>query len=266
MNISGGRCALVGVMISCSTLSIEAGYKTRWSCSNSFYLWFPECHVILLQVTCQHSCHHDFIWTKTHGLRCLCGKMVCWSAVVISCFPLWFPNWYFGAWLDPGSAGVRKVFLWVVKWVMASRQWRGGVQHDLGDYDEEESSVGTSGHDTANSEHRMKGSIGPPPGHNGDRSPGAGVNKLPAKSCLHSTNLDPLARGPWMLQALTGKAFESVKHLIEDDSWCNDPDNRMQLLKLFSKPDYFGKNPLANPIGSMGLSYLPPFTVKLNLL
>lgn len=42
MNISGGRCALVGVIISCSTLSIEAGYKTRWSFSNSVFVIFQN--------------------------------------------------------------------------------------------------------------------------------------------------------------------------------------------------------------------------------
>ena len=136
---------------------------------------------------------------------------------------------------------------------MTSRQWRGGVQHDLGDYDgEEESSIGTSGQDTANSDHRMKGSVGPPPGYSGDRSPGAFEEyKLRAKLWLHSTNLDPLARGPRMLQALTGKAFESVKHLIEDDSWCNDRDNGMQLLKLLSKPEYYGKEELESMWNAM---------------
>ena len=68
--------------------------------------------------------------------------------------------------------------------------------------------------------------------------------RLRAKLWLHTTNLDPIARGPRMLQALTGKAFEAAKHLIEDDNWCGSPDNGMELIRYLSRPECFGKEEL----------------------
>ncbi|CAK9008396.1 unnamed protein product [Durusdinium trenchii] len=47
-----------------------------------------------------------------------------------------------------------------------------------------------------------------------------------------------------MLQALTGKAFEAAKHLIEDDNWCGSPDNGMELIRYLSRPECFGKEEL----------------------
>lgn len=101
------------------------------------------------------------------------------------------------------------------------RKWRPG-EYDGGYDDEEADSVGDSSN-TNSSISRTRGSVGPPPTYSGDRSPGVFEEyKLRAKLWLHTTNLDPLARGPRMLQALSGRAFESVKHLVEDDEWCNN--------------------------------------------
>lgn len=44
-----------------------------------------------------------------------------------------------------------------------------------------------------------------------------------------------------MLQQLTGKAFDTMKFMAEDDSWFNDRDNGQKLLDEMSKPDRFGK-------------------------
>ena len=130
---------------------------------------------------------------------------------------------------------------------MATRQWRGQAGEYAGSYEEDEdedSSMGMS-NTTGSADSRGKGSVGPPPGYSGDRSPGVFEEyKLRAKLWLHSTNLDPVARGPRMLQALTGKAFEAVKHLIEDDDWCSNKNNGIELLKLLAKPEYFGKEEL----------------------
>ena len=135
------------------------------------------------------------------------------------------------------------------------RGWRPAGERDLPD-DEETSSYthtqsrGDSG--IGSDEGRFKGSVGPPPSYDGDR--GAGVfeeYKLRAKLWLHSTNIDHVARGPRMLQALSGKAFEATKHLIEDDDWCNSRDNGAQLLKLLATPEYFGKEEIESLWNSM---------------
>lgn len=61
---------------------------------------------------------------------------------------------------------------------------------------------------------------------------------------MFTTNIDSRARGPRLLQALSGKAFESVKHLIDDQDWLHAQDNGDQLLELLSKPEYYGKEAL----------------------
>ena len=47
-----------------------------------------------------------------------------------------------------------------------------------------------------------------------------------------------------MMQALTGRAFDSVRHLIDDSDWLDATDNGEQLLELLSKPEYYGKEEL----------------------
>eukprot|EP00435_Cladocopium_sp_Y103_P069743 s367_g33.t2 len=90
-----------------------------------------------------------------------------------------------------------------------------------------------------------KGSIGPPPSYDGSREPGVFDEfRIRAKLWLFTTNIECRARGPRLLQALSGKAFESVKHLIDDQSWLDAQDNGDQLLELLSKPEYYGKEEL----------------------
>ena len=137
------------------------------------------------------------------------------------------------------------------------RGWRpAGERGDFPDDEEVSSYTQTqSRSDSAgvgSDEGRFKGSVGPPPSYDGDR--GAGIfeeYKLRAKLWLHSTNIDHVARGPRMLQALSGKAFEATKHLIEDDDWCNSRDNGTQLLKLLATPEYFGKEEIESLWNSM---------------
>eukprot|EP00435_Cladocopium_sp_Y103_P073835 s52_g45.t1 len=130
-----------------------------------------------------------------------------------------------------------------------NRQWR-GAQRDEEDEeeDDERSSQPMSGNRSMSSQSNTeskKGSIGPPPSYDGSREPGAFEEfRIRAKLWLFTTNIECRARGPRLLQALTGKAFESVKHLIDDQTWLDAQDNGDQLLELLSKPEYYGKEEL----------------------
>ena len=53
------------------------------------------------------------------------------------------------------------------------------------------------------------------------------------------------------MQALSGHAFESVHHLIDDGSWLEPEDNGEQLLELLPKPEYYGKEELYSLYQSM---------------
>ena len=59
------------------------------------------------------------------------------------------------------------------------------------------------------------------------------------------------ARGPRLMQALSGRAFESVRHLIDDSDWLEAVDNGEQLLDLLAKPEYYGKEELESLYQSM---------------
>lgn len=52
------------------------------------------------------------------------------------------------------------------------------------------------------------------------------------------------AKGPRLMQALSGRAFESVRHLIDDEKWLDSVDNGEQLVELLAKPEYHGKEKL----------------------
>ena len=63
----------------------------------------------------------------------------------------------------------------------------------------------------SNSESK-KGSIGPPPSYDGSRQPGVFEEfRIRAKLWLFTTNIECRARGPRLLQALSGKAFEECQ-------------------------------------------------------
>ena len=46
------------------------------------------------------------------------------------------------------------------------------------------------------------------------------------------------------MQALSGPAFESVRHLIGNSDWLDATDNGERLIELLSQPEYYGKEEL----------------------
>ena len=127
-----------------------------------------------------------------------------------------------------------------------SRQWQ-GTRNEEENEEEDESSFSSSADRGTNrsSGDFKKGSIGPPPTYDGSREVGIFEEyRVRAKLWLFSTNIEARARGPRMMQALTGRAFDSVRHLIDDSDWLDATDNGEQLLELLSKPEYYGKEEL----------------------
>ena len=129
-----------------------------------------------------------------------------------------------------------------------NRQWIGGRRDEEEDEDEQSSqpmSGNRSSMSAQSNNESKKGSIGPPPSYDGSREPGVFDEfRIRARLWLFTTNIESRARGPRLLQALSGKAFESVKHLIDDTDWLDAQDNGDQLLELLSKPEYYGKEEL----------------------
>eukprot|EP00435_Cladocopium_sp_Y103_P035426 s3103_g9.t1 len=135
-----------------------------------------------------------------------------------------------------------------------SRQWRGQRNDDDEDEEEGESNVSSSADRTSRSatNESKKGSIGPPPSYDGNRAAGVFEEyRIRAKLWLFSTNVESRARGPRLMQALSGRAFESVRHLIDDSDWLEATDNGEQLVELLSKPEYYGKEELESLYQSM---------------
>lgn len=90
-----------------------------------------------------------------------------------------------------------------------------------------------------------RSSVGPPPTYDGSRLPGAWEDfRLRARLWLKTTTIAPSSRGPRMLQQLSGRAFDTMKHMAEDDEWLESPDNGRLLLEEMGKPDRFGKEEL----------------------
>lgn len=143
----------------------------------------------------------------------------------------------------------------------SARQWHGRRRQDEEDDDEssnsnqDSSSASREQNSSMTGYESRKGSsagVGPPPTYNGNR--GAGIfeeYRVRAKLWLHTTPLDSRARGPRLLQALTDKAFESCRHLIDDQDWLDSPDNGTKLLELLNQPEYFGKEELESLYHSM---------------
>jgi hypothetical protein len=141
---------------------------------------------------------------------------------------------------------------WFRNQVAMSRQWQGRRQGEE-DEEEEESSFSSSADRTSRTSGDFrKGAIGPPPSYDGSREPGAFEEfRIRAKLWLYSTNIESRARGPRLMQALSGRAFESVRHLIDDSDWLEAVDNGEQLLDLLAKPEYYGKEELESLYQSM---------------
>lgn len=136
-----------------------------------------------------------------------------------------------------------------------SRQWQGQGHRRSDDDDDEETPSYQSGTSRGVSSGRgndKKGSIGPPPSYDGSREPGIFEEyRVRAKLWLFSTNIESRARGPRLMQQLTGRAFDSVRHLIDDSDWLDAEDNGEQLLDLLAKPEYYGKEELESLYSSM---------------
>ena len=128
-----------------------------------------------------------------------------------------------------------------------NRQWQGRNRpNDEEDEDEEDSSYQSGGRSSVTTERdNRKGSTGPPPTYDGSREPGVFEEfRVRSRLWLVTTNLEPRARGPRLMQALSGKAFESVRHLIDDQEWLDSPNNGDKLIELLARPEYYGKEEL----------------------
>lgn len=137
---------------------------------------------------------------------------------------------------------------------MASRQWQGSRASQREEEESETSETNSAGvaSSSANTGHR-KGSGGPPPSYNGSREAGVFEEyKLRARLWLVTTNLEGRARGPRLMQALTERAFESVKHLVDDAAWMSSPTNGDELLDLLAKPEYYGREEIEALYLAMG--------------
>eukprot|EP00435_Cladocopium_sp_Y103_P056796 s1568_g19.t1 len=128
------------------------------------------------------------------------------------------------------------------------RQWRTSNRDD--DDEDEESYEDSSQRETSERpsgtgvtrQVNDRSSVGPPPTYDGDRKPGAWEDyKLRAKLWLRTTTIAETSRGPRMLQQLSGKAFDTMKYMCDDDDWFNNPQNGQLLLEEMGRPDRFGK-------------------------
>lgn len=127
------------------------------------------------------------------------------------------------------------------------RSWQGRrtAAFDEEEYDESSSMEASDSRERSSNstvgDHR-KGSVGPPPSYDGSKEIGVFEEyRIRAKLWLATTNLEGKSRGPRLMQALQGKAFESVKHLIDDSSWMDSSSNGEKLLEILSLPQYYGR-------------------------
>ena len=97
---------------------------------------------------------------------------------------------------------------------------------------------GTSSSGTA----RKSGTNAPPPTFDGSKEPGVFDDyKIKAKLWLKTSNLDDNMKGARLLQGLSGRAFDQMKYLAEDESWLDSEDGGQQLILLMNSDKHFGK-------------------------
>ena len=65
---------------------------------------------------------------------------------------------------------------------------------------------------------------------------------IKAKLWLATTKAKPKSRGPLLLKALGGSAFENFKFLAKDGSWLNNPKGAEFLLDEMNRPEYYGED------------------------
>ena len=82
----------------------------------------------------------------------------------------------------------------------------------------------------------------PPPSYDGSREAGAFDDyKIKAKLWLKTSNLNDNMKGARLLQGLTGRAFEQMESLTEDETWLDSEDGGQQLIALMSSEWLFGR-------------------------
>ena len=82
----------------------------------------------------------------------------------------------------------------------------------------------------------------PPPSYDGSLEAGAFDDyKIKAKLWLKRSSLNDDLKGARLLQGLTGRAFEKMKHLAEDETWMDAENGGQQLIALMSSNWIFGK-------------------------
>ena len=81
-----------------------------------------------------------------------------------------------------------------------------------------------------------------PPSYDGSREAGAFDDyKIKAKLWLKTSNLNDNMKGVRLLQGLTGRAFEQMESLTEDETWLDSEDGGQQLIALMSSEWLFGR-------------------------
>ena len=89
---------------------------------------------------------------------------------------------------------------------------------------------------------RKSGTNAPPPTYDGSKEPGVFDDyKIKAKLWLRTSNLDDNMKGARLLQGLSGRAFDQMKYLAEDESWLDSEDGGDQLILLMNSDKHFGK-------------------------
>ena len=89
---------------------------------------------------------------------------------------------------------------------------------------------------------RKSGTNAPPPTYDGSKEPGVFDDyKIKAKLWLKTSNLDDNMKGARLLQGLSGRAFDQMKYLAEDESWLDSEDGGNQLILLMNSDKHFGK-------------------------
>ena len=84
------------------------------------------------------------------------------------------------------------------------------------------------------------GASGPPPSWDG-LSPFEDY-LIRAQLWLATTKVRPRNRGPLLLKAMSGVAFESLKHYAKDAQWLQDEKNAERLLADMDQPEKFGED------------------------
>ena len=96
------------------------------------------------------------------------------------------------------------------------------------------------GDDDEEDEEEGRGQSGPAPSW--DASSPFEDYLIKAKLWLATTKAKPKSRGPLLLKALGGSAFENFKFLAKDSSWLNNPRGAEHLLDEMNRPEYYGED------------------------